>query len=367
MHLIDNGTQVTSLPSPRTVVGTPGYAFNGDPGSGTPTVFDADMGNTLIAELVAIVQASGIALDRTNNGQGLASIKRLIGATVTAVTSNTTLTVDQAGIVTISAASGNVTVTMPTNSAANGTPVSFTFIRTDQSANTVTLSRAGSDTFWPGSATSRTMTPMSVLQVRGSGAGIWYETTRPPPGTQVFASSGTFTVPNGVTSVEVEVWGGGGGSMDSSGAGVFTNGGGGGGYSRERIHGLVPGATVTVTVGAGGTASASGVVGGTGGTSSFGSYCSATGGVGSSITIGNGANAGAGSGGDLNLNGGLGGGAIPSVNAGNGGDAAGGGGSGGWGGQSVSNAGVVPGGGAGGAGAGLVGSAGAAGMVVVRW
>lgn len=371
MHLIDNGTQVTSLPSPRTAVGTPGFAFNGDPGTGTPTIADPDIFNTLLAELAGVVQGVGIALDRTNNAQLLSAITRLVGASVTAISANTTLTADQAGLVIISAASANVTVTLPANNAANGKPMSFTFVRTDATANTVTIARAGSNTLWPGTGTSRLMTPLSVLTLAGSGSGVWYEVSRPPPGMQEFTASGTFTVPAGVTEVEVEVWGGGGGSSASSGAGVFTNGAGGGGYARKRVRGLTPGGTVAVTVGVGGIASASGVAGGNGGTSSFGAYVSASGGDGATVTVGLGAAGGTGSGGDTNVGGGLGAGAIPSINAGNGGNASAGG-QGGWGGQSTSNAGQVPGGGAGGAGngcngAGTFGTSGTSGAGAVFW
>ena len=61
-----------------------------------------------------------------------------------------------------------------------------------------------------------------------------------------------FTVPCGVTSISVQVWGGGGG-----GAGDGTNnttagaGGGGGGYSTGVIA-VVPGNVIAYTVGAGG-------------------------------------------------------------------------------------------------------------------
>lgn len=63
----------------------------------------------------------------------------------------------------------------------------------------------------------------------------------------------TFTVPSGVTSITVEVWGAGGGGGNSNNT---TNnggaGGGGGGYARKALIGLTPGTTYTVTVGAGG-------------------------------------------------------------------------------------------------------------------
>ena len=118
---------------------------------------------------------------------------------------------------------------------------------------------------------------------------------------QVFTSSGTFTIPTGVTAVKVTVVGGGGGGASVS-TGTYGGGGGGGGVAVKNITGLTPGGTVSVTVGGGGAASAAG------GTSSFGAYCSATGGA-AGGTIGVfavGAAGGVGSGGDLNITGGLG-------------------------------------------------------------
>ncbi|MBK9338510.1 MAG: HYR domain-containing protein [Lewinellaceae bacterium] len=77
-----------------------------------------------------------------------------------------------------------------------------------------------------------------------------------PAQTQTFSSSGTFTVPTGVTSITVECWGGGGkgGTRDSDGV---AGGGGGGAYSRKVVA-VTPGNTYTVTVGAGSTTVAAG-------------------------------------------------------------------------------------------------------------
>ena len=58
-----------------------------------------------------------------------------------------------------------------------------------------------------------------------------------------------------------------------------SGGGGGGGYARKRIAGLTPGQSITVAVGAGGNAGATGVAPTSGQGSSFGSYVSATGGT----------------------------------------------------------------------------------------
>ena len=71
---------------------------------------------------------------------------------------------------------------------------------------------------------------------------------------QTFTSSGTWTVPAGVTSVDVETWGGGGsGSCGRTRGGA---GGGGGAYSKETSIAVTAGQEWTVTVGTGGAAAA---------------------------------------------------------------------------------------------------------------
>jgi len=193
-------------------------------------------------------------------------------------------------------------------------------------------------------------------------------------GVQTFQASGTFTVPSGITQVEVELWGGGSGSYASIGN-IASGGGSGGGYARKRIPNLAPGQAIAVTIGAGGAGgTTSGVAPTAGGTSSFGSYVNATGGslnpLATVASPQNGATpSGVGVGGDVNLAGSAGqagllnqgglGGAAPMGGAQN---------SGTWG-----LPGVFPGGGASGAGTGANnatpynGAAGAGGLVVVRW
>lgn len=100
------------------------------------------------------------------------------------------------------------------------------------------------------------------------------------PSSQSFGSSGTFTVPAGVTKVIVSVWAGGGGGQGARNPG-FGGNGSTGGFGKALITGLTPGATISVTVGSGGNGgNAVGTVGASGGTSSFGSYISCTGGAG---------------------------------------------------------------------------------------
>jgi hypothetical protein len=96
--------------------------------------------------------------------------------------------------------------------------------------------------------------------------------------TQVFTSSGTFVVPNGVSAVHVTVTGGGGAAGYH--ASMPGGGGGAGGQAIGVVSGLTPGQSIAVTVGAGGAAPSTPANGSAGGTSSFGTYMSATGGGG---------------------------------------------------------------------------------------
>jgi hypothetical protein len=184
-----------------------------------------------------------------------------------------------------------------------------------------------------------------------------------PRNGQVFASSGTFTVPAGVTEVLVELVGGGGGGGGSA-ATNCGGGGGGGGYARKVVTGLTPGATVAVTVGAGGSVGLADAEGGTGGTSSFGAHCSATGGAGGTRGSfgGAGGAGGAGSGGDFGARGGPGvaGGTTTGWRASGGSSLLGGG-------SSYGGGGAGYGGGGSGSLDGTNTGAGAAGVVVVRW
>lgn len=85
------------------------------------------------------------------------------------------------------------------------------------------------------------------------------------PGGQVFTASETYTIPTGVTEIEVKVWGAGGGA----GGGGSGSGGGGGGGGGAFVIGLLPvsvcSGDVAITVGiagAGGPVNGNGYAGG---------------------------------------------------------------------------------------------------------
>ena len=92
---------------------------------------------------------------------------------------------------------------------------------------------------------------------------------------QVFNSSGTFSVPDGITRVDVLVVGGGGG-----GSGSVSGGGGAGGLVWQEGHSVTPGTDIDVVVGAGGAGGATQSPGSNGANSSFGSIVAAGGGRG---------------------------------------------------------------------------------------
>ena len=73
---------------------------------------------------------------------------------------------------------------------------------------------------------------------------------------ETLTGSGNWTVPTGVTTVTVEMWGGGGGggAKIATGTAARGSGGGGGGYTRATLTGLTGGSTIAYSVGGGGLA-----------------------------------------------------------------------------------------------------------------
>ena len=110
------------------------------------------------------------------------------------------------------------------------------------------------------------------LQSDGDGSFTWDTPVGyTGPKISIFTSSGTFTVPAGVTSCKVFVIGGGGaGRLGYAGTDGMP-----GGSVIAYVSNLTPGSNISVTVGNGGA-----FQGGQGGTSSFGSYATGTGGQG---------------------------------------------------------------------------------------
>ena len=140
--------------------------------------------------------------------------------------------------------------------------------------SSVTLTNAGVTSVVAGTGISVSGATGAVTVTATGGGSVGVRST-------IFTASGTFTVPTGVTSVKVTCVGGGGGGGGYRDNGSGGGGGGGGGYAIKWVTGLTPAGTVTVTIGAaGGGVSSFSAQAGTGGTTSFGTYCVATGGTG---------------------------------------------------------------------------------------
>jgi hypothetical protein len=149
-----------------------------------------------------------------------------------------------------------------------------------------------------------------VIKQNSAGTGLEFGTAG-LQSMQVFTSSGTWTKPAGINKIKVYVTGAGGGG--GGGEPNWNNGGGGGGGGTAiEIIDVSAVSSVSVTVGTGGSGGAAQTNGSAGGSSSFGSYCSATGGGGGRFANGAGytyvlGTGGTATGGNLNIRGGEGG------------------------------------------------------------
>lgn len=203
--------------------------------------------------------------------------------------------------------------------------------------------------------------------VYDDGTGTYVPIANTTPGgfrtSEYHTTSGSFTVPDFIYRLKVQLWGGGGGGGQGT-AGVAKGGGGAGGYA-EAILTVTPGQVIPYTIGGGG---AGGGPATSGGTSTF-STMTAGGGTGNSAATIYGAVGGTATGGTINITGGSGG---PGGNADGVGGSGGNSPQGGQGGQSIAPVtalanGIVPGGGGAGSYDTPAPGAGAGGAVLITY
>lgn len=238
--------------------------------------------------------------------------------------------------------------------------------------NSTATPTAGGVVYGTGTAHAITTagTAGQVLTSNNGSAPTW-ATPSSAAGLQSFTTSGTFTIPGGITKVKVTVIGGGGngGATVAGGDGFNLGGGGGaGGNATKFLSGLTPFNTITVTIGAAGGASSI-----SSGTQTI-TTVTATGGTAGPAGINNsqvgGGTGGTGSGGDINGTGQSGGAGISTPASGMGGSTIFGGGGKSIIAPSVGNAGTL---GSGGSGASAIdsvaraGGAGGTGIIVFEW
>lgn len=202
------------------------------------TEINTEFANIAIAVATKIDQGGALGTPSSGNGSNLTNLNatNLATGTVPDARFPATLPAVSGANLTSLNASNISSGTVGTARLASGTANSTTYLRGDQTWATVTL--------LPGA--------------QG----------------QVFTSSGTFTIPTGITALKVTAIGGGGGggaATSNSNDSAQAGGGGGGGTAVAYLTGLTPGNTLSVTVGAGGTAGSSAGNGGAGGASSVAS------------------------------------------------------------------------------------------------
>jgi hypothetical protein len=146
MQRVNRSSAVPSMPAPPTG-GLPGYFTGGNPGSGTPaTTPGYEWFNAVQEELMALIQRGGITASNADLAQVRKSLDRLFGGGVATYAANTTLTVDDAGLVLVNASGGARTITLPAANALGGRPIQIRIVKSDSTANLVAIARAGSDT-----------------------------------------------------------------------------------------------------------------------------------------------------------------------------------------------------------------------------
>jgi len=204
-------------------------------------------------------------------------------------------------------------VTASKTSTAGAVSVAFTPATTGAAATSYTaVSSPGGIT---GTASSSPITvsgltegasyTFTVYATNASGSGFSSSASsavNAPAATKVkFTSTQSWTVPAGVTQLQIVAvgGGGGGGGASTTGIGSSTGGGGGGGaIVYNNAVAVTPGTSYTITIGAGGTSSSTGTSG-TGGTTSVGALLTAAGGGGGSRGGGAGSGGSTGSGGTI--------------------------------------------------------------------
>jgi hypothetical protein len=242
---IDSDTQITGV-----------IAKSSLPGSGEPYDIKVIGSNN-----IASVLADQINIDQSptyNTASGS------IGTVADANRGSTTLTVEAFD----PESAGNVTYEIQSGSLPAGASIATVHENGVSKANISGFSAVGSDT------TSNFV--LRAVDTASNTSSRSFSITVEQPLVQTFTSSGTYSVPSGVSAVDVLLVAGGGGGGNQHGSG-----GGAGGLIFMPGYPVTPGGTVSVTVGTGGNGGGSGgTPGQTGSNSVFGTLTAEGGGKG---------------------------------------------------------------------------------------
>ena len=321
MYQIDNSTAATTQPA-STAAGTPGFFTDGNPATSTAaTIVPAEWLNAVMMELVNVVTGAGLTLSKSTFTQVLSAIKR--------IGQNTIVLADTGAV--------------NAYTATNSTPlVAGTWVDGVVQAVKIAHANTGASTYAPDGLSAIPIYGLGLQPLQGgelalNGTAVLMRTTiatvnggnpicvlmecaggtqQIAPATQSqhaaqlgqvigmrqrFTGNGSFTVPNGVTTIWVSGCAGGGGGAGASGNnGVAQQAGGGGGggagqWVLRQPYTVTPGQVITITIGTAGSAGSggaagvtSGVNGGSGGSTIVGSLVTLTGGGGGGAGVNNG-------------------------------------------------------------------------------
>ena len=172
MQRVKRSTAIATLPAPP-VGGTPGFFIGGNPGVGQPaSVPGYEWFNGVQEELIGLILRGGLTASDADLAQVRKSLDRLFGGGLASLSANTTLTVDDAGLVLVNASASARTITLPAANALGARPIRFQIEKTDSSANAVTVQRAGTDTIEGGTSVVLSGQWASVTLV-SDGVGGW--------------------------------------------------------------------------------------------------------------------------------------------------------------------------------------------------
>lgn len=172
MQRVSRASAVATIPAPP-AGGTPGFFTGGNPGAGQPaTVPGYEWFNSVQEEVLGLILRGGITASNADLAQVRKSLDRLFGGGLASLSANTTLTVDDAGLVLVNASAAARTITLPAAAALGGRPIRFQIEKTDSSANAVTVQRAGTDTIEGGTSLVLSGQWASVTLV-SDGVGAW--------------------------------------------------------------------------------------------------------------------------------------------------------------------------------------------------
>jgi hypothetical protein len=129
--------------------------------------------NAVQEEMIHVLLRAGVSPAQGDLSQLRQAMDRLYGGGLVTYLANATLTIADAGVVEVNASAGPRVITLPAASAMNGRPIPIRVVKTDNSANTVTVQRAGADLI-EGVASLVLTSQFSSAALISNGVTTWY-------------------------------------------------------------------------------------------------------------------------------------------------------------------------------------------------